>query len=79
MRMLKFFHRRASGIRSDAFGAALKILEERFFIRTRYVELDQDWYRTAAVPMLARTDDGRWLAVIRRQMGHVSLWNRAER
>ena len=42
----------------------LKILEERFFIRTRYVELDQDWYRTAAVPMLARTDDGRWLAVI---------------
>lgn len=62
--VLKFFHEKERLESGLMLSEQLKILEERFFIRTRYVELDQDWYRTAAVPMLARTDDGRWLAVI---------------
>ena len=42
----------------------LKIAEEEFLIKTRYVELDKDWYVTAAVPMLVKTNEEKWLAVI---------------
>lgn len=42
----------------------LKYIEEKLCIKTRYVELDKDWYTTSAVPMIAKTTDERWLAVI---------------
>ena len=46
--VLKFFHEKERLESGLMLSEQLKILEERFFIRTRYVELDQDWYRTAA-------------------------------
>lgn len=50
----------------------IKITEEEFFIKTRYVELDEDWYITAAVPMLVKTFSGSWLAVIPKADGTCS-------
>ncbi len=42
----------------------LAFIEEKFFIKTRYTELDSDWYKTAALPMLVKTRDEAWIAVI---------------
>lgn len=42
----------------------LQYIEETLFIKMRYVELDEDWYKTAVIPMLVKTIDGDWLAVI---------------
>ncbi len=42
----------------------LKYIEEKLYIKTRYTELDEDWYTTCALPILVKTTDGHWLAVI---------------
>lgn len=42
----------------------LAAAEERFFIKTRHIELDEDWYMTSAVPMLVKTVDENWIAII---------------
>ncbi len=62
--VLKFFREKGHVESGLTLSEQLKILEEKFLIRTHYVELDGDWYRTAAVPMLIKTRDSRWLAVI---------------
>ena len=62
--VLKFFNEKGRVGSGITMAEQLKIIEDQFFIRTRYVELDEDWYRTAAVPMLVKTKDDRWLAVI---------------
>ena len=42
----------------------LRYIEEMLYIKTRYTELDADWYLTCALPMLVKTTDGMWKAVI---------------
>lgn len=41
-----------------------KYIEEQLCIKTRYVTLEDDWYKTLVIPMLAETVDGDWFAVI---------------
>lgn len=67
--VLKFLNIKERVDGSLSTSEQLKFIEEKFFIKMRYVELDEDWYITAAVPMLVKTDEGRWLAVIPRADG----------
>lgn len=47
----------------------LRHIEAAFAIQTRYIKLDADWYRTAAIPMLVKTIQGGWVAVIPKSDG----------
>ena len=38
-------------------------IEEKLFIKIRYVELDKDWYTASVIPMLVKTVRGHWVAV----------------
>ena len=62
--VLKFLNEKERVNTDLPFSEQLKYIEETLFIKTRYVELDEDWYKTAVIPMLVKTDDGHWLAVI---------------
>lgn len=42
----------------------LEEIEASSHIKMRYVELEPDWYKTMVVPMMVRTTDGRYFAVI---------------
>ena len=62
--ILKFLNIKERVDDSLSLSEQLKYVEEKFFIKTRYVELDEDWYITAVIPMIVKTADGRWCAVI---------------
>ncbi len=62
--VLKFLNEKERVDTNLPMSEQLKYIEENLFIKTSYAELDGDWYTTAAVPMLVKTTDERWLAVI---------------
>lgn len=62
--VLKFLNERERVDDRLPLSEQLKYLEEKLYIKTRYTELDADWYTTCALPMLVKTTDGHWLAVI---------------
>ncbi len=47
----------------------LEYIEEKYFIKSRRVELEADWHRIAALPMLAETANGERLAVLPNTVG----------
>lgn len=57
----------------------LRQMEERFSIKTRYVELDEDWYTAAAIPMIVKTQEDRWYAVIPKPDGTCFYLNRGKK
>ena len=62
--VLKFLNEKEKVDTDMPMSEQLKYIEEKLFIKTSYAELDEDWYTTAAVPMLVKTTDEHWLAVI---------------
>ena len=62
--VLRFLNERERVDDHLALSEQLKYIEEKLYIKTRYTELDADWYTTCALPMLVKTTDGHWLAVI---------------
>ncbi len=57
----------------------LRYIEEKLYIKTRYTELDADWYTTCALPMLVKTTDGHWFAVIPSPGGTCSYIDKGKR
>ena len=62
--VLKFLNEKKRVNSKLSLAEQLKYIEEECFIKTRYTELDDDWYETAAVPMIVKTKDERWGVVI---------------
>lgn len=62
--VLKFLNEKKRVNSKLSLAEQLKYIEEECYIRTRYTELDDDWYETAAVPMIVKTVDERWIVVI---------------
>lgn len=62
--VLKFLHIKESVDDRLPLSEQLKFAEEKFLVKMRYIELDEDWYTVTVVPMLVKTIDGNWLAVI---------------
>lgn len=67
--VLKFFNVRGRVDESLPLSDQLEQIEQAFFIKTRYAELEKDWYVTAAVPMLVQITGGHWKAVIPKSDG----------
>lgn len=57
----------------------LTYIEEELYIKMRYVELERDWYTTSAVPMLVKTVDEHWFAVIPNTDGTCSYIDRGKK
>ncbi len=62
--ILKFLNVKGRADASLPFEEQLRYIEEKLFIKIRRTELEPDWYRVCALPLLAYTNDGKWLAVI---------------
>lgn len=62
--ILAFLNERERVDTALSLSKQLAFIEEKLHIKTRYTELDADWYTICALPMLVKTADGRWCAVI---------------
>lgn len=62
--ILKFLNERERVDEDLPLSEQIKYAEDTLFIKTRYVKLDDDWYKTALIPMMVKTSGGHWLAVI---------------
>lgn len=67
--VMKFLNTDGSIDDSLPIGEQLKELDEKHNINIRYGKLEKDFYRKALLPILAKTDDNTYLAVIPRQNG----------
>ena len=70
--VLHFFHEKNFVDENLPLSKQLEEIEVHSQIKTRLVELEPDWYKTAVVPMLLKTSDGRHLAVIPKINGSCS-------
>ena len=70
--VLHFFHEKNFVDENLPLSKQLEEIEASAQIKTRLVELEPDWYKTAVVPMLVKTSDGRHLAVIPKINGACS-------
>ncbi|MBR0366084.1 MAG: ATP-binding cassette domain-containing protein [Clostridia bacterium] len=70
--VLEFFREKELVDESLPLSKQLEEIENKSHIKTRYVELDNDWYNTMVVPMLLKTKDGRYIAVIPKINGACS-------
>lgn len=61
--ILKFLNEKERVDSGLPLSEQLRYIENHLFIKTRYVELDKDWYTASAIPMLVQTTEGRWVAV----------------
>ena len=61
--ILKFLNEKERVNTELPFSEQLRHIEEKLFIKIRYVELDEDWYTTSVIPMLVKTVQGNWVAV----------------
>ena len=70
--VLAFFHEKTQVDENLTLSKQLEEIENKANIKMRYVELDDDWYKTMVVPMLVKTKDGRHIAVIPKINGACS-------
>lgn len=70
--VLRFLNERGRLDTSQPLSEQLRELARCYHIRTRYISLDPDWYIRCAIPMLVKTTDGQWLAVIPTPGGHCA-------
>lgn len=62
--VLRFLHEKGRLDTTKPLSEQLRELARSHQIRTRYISLDPDWYTRCAIPMLVKTTDKQWLAVI---------------
>lgn len=62
--VLRFLNEKGRVDTAQPLSEQLRELARRHQIRTRYISLDPDWYLRCAIPMLVKTTDKQWLAVI---------------
>lgn len=62
--VLKFLNIKERADASLTQEEQIRYAEENLFIKTRHIKLDDGWYFTAALPMLARSKSGEWYAVL---------------
>ncbi len=62
--VLRFLNERERVDAALPLSEQLGYIDEKLYIKTRHTELDADWYLTCALPMLVKTTDGMWKAVI---------------
>ena len=70
--VLNFFHEKDFVNESLPLSEQLEEIEANLHIKMRYVELESDWYRTSVIPMMVKTTDGRYFAVMPRINGSCS-------
>ena len=62
--VLHFFHEKILVDKNLPLSKQLEEIEERANIKMRYIELEHGWYKSAVIPLLVNTLDGRHLAII---------------
>ena len=77
--VLDFFHEKNFVDENLPLSKQLEEIEANAQIKARPVELEPDWYKTAVVPMLVKTSDGRHMAVIPKINGACSYIENGKR
>lgn len=67
--VLKFLNIKGTVDERKELSEQLEYARDNYNLKTRYIELDTDWYTSAAMPMIVKTNDGDWLAVLPRSDG----------
>ena len=67
--ILKFLNEKERINTSIPIPEQLRSIEEKYSLKMRYADLDDDWYKTAVIPMLVKDIDGHWDAVLPNEDG----------